>query len=373
MKKKRQKKILSLREIKSFTKLNRNYLDIDKDEFINLVNICTGLYSPLENFSNLKDVNSILKNSRISRQKKWTIPILLSGKKNFIFKKNKFYQLKYQSKTVGCIKFKNFFKINKKNFSKKIFNTFSKLHPGVNKIYDVKKNFFIDCECFLLYKAIPKDKYFKKILALKKSKKKSLLKNSVAFSTRNICHKGHEHIHKFLEKKFQNLFIVVIQTSQNKYNPRLIYKTYELLNNYKKKKYKIISIFLPLFFAGPKEAFIQSQIIKNIGITSFLVGRDHAGVKNFYGKYSSQEFFSKYEIKKPKIVKVKEPLICLSCFNLKFSDKIKNCMFCNKKTKLSGIDGKNVRNLIKSNEEKKLKIFLNSKILNFIKKNKGLI
>ena len=48
-------------------------------------------------------------------------------------------------------------------------------------------------------------------------------------------------------------------------------------------------------------------------------------------------------------------------------------MFCNKKTNLSGIDGKNVKNLIKSNEEKKLKIFLNSKILNFIKKNKGLI
>ena len=89
------------------------------------------------------------------------------------------------------------------------------------------------------------------------------------------------------------MFIVVIQTSQNKYNPRLIYKTYEILNNYKKKKYKIISIFLPLFFAGPKEAFIQAQIIKNIGITSFLVGRDHAGVKNFYGKYSSQEFFPK--------------------------------------------------------------------------------
>ena len=161
---------------------------------------------------------------------------------------------------------------------------------------------------FFYTKLFQKINTSKKNSSIKKIKKKSLLKNSVAFSTRNICHKGHEHIHKYLEKKFQNLFIVVIQTSQNKYNPRLIYKTYEILNNYKKKKYKIISIFLPLFFAGPKEAFIQAQIIKNIGITSFLVGRDHAGVKNFYGKYSSQEFFQKRNKKNLKSSKLKSHL-----------------------------------------------------------------
>ena len=364
---------MSIRKIKSLTKFNKNYLDIDEDEYFNLVNLCTGLYNPVYDFSNDKIVNSILKNSKINRQQIWTIPILLSSKNNSILKKNKFYQLKYRSKIVGCIKFNSYFKINKKKFSKKIFNTYNKLHPGVKKIYEVKKKFFIDCECFLSNQAYPKDKFFKKIFELKKTQKKSLLKNSVAFSTRNICHRGHEFIHEYLGKKFKNLFIVVIQTSQNKYNPRIIYKSYQLLNNHKKNKYNLISIFLPLFFAGPKEAFIQSQIIKNIGIKSFLIGRDHAGIKNFYEKYSSQKFFTKVKVKKPRIIKVKEPLICLNCFRLKFSDKKKICNSCNKITKFSGIDGKNVKKLLKGNQEKKIKIFLNSKILNFIKKNKSLI
>ena len=68
MKKKRQKKILSIRKIKSLTKFNKNYLDIDEDEYFNLVNLCTGLYNPVYDFSNDKIVNSILKNSKINRQ-----------------------------------------------------------------------------------------------------------------------------------------------------------------------------------------------------------------------------------------------------------------------------------------------------------------
>ena len=86
--KQRHLKTLSLKEINTLSKSKENLIEINDDEYINLVNICLD-YISFRNFSNLKAVNSILNNSEF-KKKKWTIPILLSIKRKPFFKKTNF-------------------------------------------------------------------------------------------------------------------------------------------------------------------------------------------------------------------------------------------------------------------------------------------
>ena len=67
-------------------------------------------------------------------------------------------------------------------------------------------------------------------------------------------------------------------------------------------------------FGGPREAAFHAIVRKNFGCTHFIVGRDHAGIKNYYSKYASQNFCKKYKTKIGlKILSFKEPYYCKKC------------------------------------------------------------
>ena len=97
-------------------------------------------------------------------------------------------------------------------------------------------------------------------------------------------------------------------------------------------------------YGGPREAILHAIVRKNYGCTHFLVGRDHAGFKNFYKKYESQNFCKKNEKKiNIKIIKFNEPFLCK-----------KNNKILNNKAKCEGkifqISGTHIRNLLLNNK-----------------------
>ena len=76
-------------------------------------------------------------------------------------------------------------------------------------------------------------------------------------------------------RKFKKLFIIVIETPKNKYNPKNIFKTYEILKRIDKlkNKYQIYKIYMPLLYAGQEKLFFK-PIINNLGIKNLSIGRD---------------------------------------------------------------------------------------------------
>ena len=93
-----------------FVEFHNDLLILNDSDFMNLMNISLGFYSPLNRFCNFNDYIEIINRNKINKNVKWTIPILLTIKKNKnLYEKNKFYPLKYKKKIVGIIKAESFF------------------------------------------------------------------------------------------------------------------------------------------------------------------------------------------------------------------------------------------------------------------------
>ena len=342
------------------------YIDLNTSEFFDLINISLGFYSPLNRFCNIKDYLNIVNYNRINTKIKWTIPILLSAKNNkFQFKQNEFYSLKYKKNIVGLIRAESFFKIDKKKHNQKVFKTNSKYHPGVQKINKLK-NSFIGGKVYLLNSHKPKDKYFYEPY---KARKYQYFSNATVFSTRNICHLGHEYIHKKVIQNNNKLVVCIISSDKNKYQIKHIENTYNILKEKKMyDKLKLIKIFIPSLHAGPKEAFLQAILFQNLGFKKFIIGRDHAGVGNFYKKYEAQKIFVKNKFSKITILKTKEPIRCSYC-NLIVFENEKFCKGNKQKCKFVPIDGKFIKQQIDLRNFDLLKNYINSNVVKYIIKN----
>ena len=324
-------------------------INISQNNYLDIINLKYGIFQPLNKFVSKKEFISIVEDFKLNNNKFFPIPIYM-GISKAIFSKIKFQkkiEAYYKSKRICSLKILSFYQINKKKIGKKIFQTSDLKHPGFQSFLK-SGDYFIDCKIENLKKTSISKIQFDKPQIFKK--KISKFKKVIGFHTRNAPHKAHEWIHLFGLSRCDALLIqpLVGQFKSNEYKKDIIVKSnFKLVNKIYKKK----NIFFNVFnsyprYAGPREALFHALVRKNFGCTHFLVGRDHAGVKNYYPKYASQKLCKKFSNKiNINIVTFKEPYLCKGCLQI----MNKKCFRCKNKKKET-ISGTKIRKLILNNK-----------------------
>ncbi|MCD6474131.1 MAG: sulfate adenylyltransferase [Thermoplasmata archaeon] len=271
--------------------------DISIDEARDSANIAHVVFSPLEGYMVREDFENVLIHGRLSNDLPWTIPIVMDVDREEIDKilEGDDIALFYNDAPIATMKVEEIFPYDKKGYATKVYKTESMEHPGVAQLFE-KKNFLIGGKINLLndvptkfpnYKLWPKET---RILFKARG-----WETIVGFQTRNAPHVGHEYVQKTALTFVDGLFInpLIGKKKKGDFKDEIIIATCEALfkNYYPKDAATIAILETEMRYAGPREAIFHAIIRKNYGCTHFIVGRDHAGVGNFYGPYEAQEIF----------------------------------------------------------------------------------
>ena len=246
-------------------------LQINKNQFSDLLNLINGVFFPLKHFVNETDFKKILYSRRINKRF-FPLPIFFGVTKKNYNKINNLNNVKlfYKKKYLALITIKSIYKIKSNIFGKKLFGVNYKKHPYYKKFK--KENFaFIDFKFNKLIKKNLKDKNFVSPIILKK--KIARYKVLASFHTRNVPHTAHQWAHNFMINKFNKLLIqpLIGQYKENEYLDKTIIKTNKiLLKTYKKNS----TFYAPYFsyprYGGPLEAALHAIVRKNYGCSHFL-------------------------------------------------------------------------------------------------------
>jgi len=305
-------------------------INLNFNQYLELEKLGNGVFNPVDSFMKKKDFYSVV--NRMKYKKKiFPIPIILDitkeEKKKIL--NDKKVILVFKSKIVGQILNPEIFKCDKKKIVKKIFGTINKKHPGVKEFFD-KGDWFIGGKT--IFKKNIKHNLSKYEIYPKQIKeiiKKNKFRTIVGFQTRNVPHKAHEYL---IRNSLENYDAILIQPliGQKKigdYEPKSIMRSYNIfIKNFLPKKRVILScLTTSMRYAGPKEAIFHAIIRRNYGCNYFIVGRDHAGVGNFYKKYEAQELIKKYENSIGiNIICSKGPYYCTKCSQIVTSNICKH-------------------------------------------------
>jgi sulfate adenylyltransferase len=277
-------------------------ITIDAMTLTDLKNIGHGRYSPLEGFIGKADLESVLKDSRLTSGVVWTVPILLDVSEDEAagLTEGEDVCLKAEDgRPIAVLHLSEKYTYDKAEISRAVFGTDDIKHPGVKSTMDKKDVFLagqIDLvddsrEPFPEYNLYPSE--------TREIFEKRGWKTVAGFQTRNAPHLGHENMQKTVLALVDGLLIhpVIGKKKKGDYKDEVILKSYEaLLDNYFPKDRVFMSILpMEMRYAGPREAVHHAIIRKNHGCTHLIVGRDHAGVGNYYEPEAAIEIFDKFD------------------------------------------------------------------------------
>ena len=282
------------------TELKENVtLRITEEEVSTVYNIAWGILSPLEGFLNSEDYHSVIDSMRLSNDVPWTIPILLHVPDSLRRDDCPEVTLVDESnRPVGVVAVDETYTISKKEYAMKVFGTEDVSHPGVAKIFAASDS----VAGGRLKEVVGRATAFDDV-TLSPRETRVLFREKgwddvIAFQTRNAPHVGHEYVQKMALLNAGGLFInpVLGKKKPGDFRDEVIVDTYKaLIKNYYPRDSVVMSVLhYEMQYAGPKEAIMHAIMRKNFGCTKIAIGRDHAGVGNFYGPYAAQEIFKEF-------------------------------------------------------------------------------
>ena len=278
------------------------HIEVGSRQLADLEMLAIGAYSPLKGFMNQADYLGVVNNMHLSNDLPWSVPITLSTSSEraaSIKEGSQIALVDAQGTLQAVMTVEEKYGYDKQLEARKVYRTEEEAHPGVKVVYGQEDILLgghvrvvaLQYQAFAQYRYTPTQS--RQVFAERGWKR------VVGFQTRNPVHRAHEYIQKCALEIVDGLYLhpLVGDTKGDDIPADVRMRCYEvLLENYYPADRVVLGV-LPaaMRYAGPREAIFHSLMRKNYGCSHFIVGRDHAGVGNYYGTYDAHHIFAEFD------------------------------------------------------------------------------
>jgi sulfate adenylyltransferase len=256
-------------------------------------------FAPLDGFQGAEAWESVVDSMRLPDGQPWPIPVTLATDSGEVGETLEL--IGHEGTLLGAIEIEEVYERDLKREAEAVYRTTDDSHPGVAALYREGPRTIAGR---IASRALPShiDAVAPYLLSPEDTKAAFAergWKAIVGFQTRNPIHRAHEYITKAALEIVDGLFIhpLVGETKDDDIPADTRMRCYEVLIEHYYPRDRVLLGINPaaMRYAGPREAIFHALVRKNYGCTHFIVGRDHAGVGDWYGTYDAQHIFDEFE------------------------------------------------------------------------------
>jgi sulfate adenylyltransferase len=295
-------------------------LPADRDTLWDAEKIAIGAFSPLTGFMTLEQVKSVVDEFRLPSGEVWSMPILCPVPDEFVDKVKSAKEVALtdqHGQPIATVQVRDVFRPDKRWLVKGVFGTDDEKHPGVAKVLG-EPDWYLGGEVTLLQPPENPYRQWERTPSQTRAYFERMgWQTVVGFQTRNAPHRAHEYLQRCALEFCDGLLIQPIMGTKkgDDFPTEAIMTAYEVLVRqfYPADRVLLSGITTWMRYGGPREAVFHALFRKNYGCTHFIVGRDHAGVGNFYDPYAAHRIFDELPDLGITILKVTAAFYCERC------------------------------------------------------------